>query len=117
MRTLAGNMGRALLLVVFVPIVLLAIPVILFLNLFGLNKLSAGPDYLEDNLERFLAGTESPYNWDDFCSVPLKDAELDSIRERICDFGPWSYADDSREAQLRTLLDEVRALAVAKKNA
>ena len=31
--------------------------------------------------------------------------------------GPWSYADDSREAQLRTLLDEVRALAVAKKNA
>ena len=117
MRTLAENMGRAVVFVAIVPILLLAIPVILFLNLFGLNKLSAGPDYLEDNLERFLAGTENPYDWDDFCSVPLKNAELDSIRERICDFAPWSYADDTREAQLRTLLDQVRALAVAKKNA
>lgn len=114
MRTIAGIMARAVALVALVPIVILAIPVILILNLFGLNKLSAGPDYVEDNLTRFIVGTEDSYDWDDFCSIPLKDPELDSIRERVCDFGPWNYADDSREAELRKLLDEVRAIKIAK---
>jgi hypothetical protein len=107
-------MGRAFGLLVLVPILMLSVPVILVLNLLGLNKSSAGPDYLEENIERFIAGADKPYDWDDFCSVPLKDAELDSIRARVCDFGPWNYADDSRETELRKLLDEVRAISIAK---
>lgn len=114
MRTTAGIMGRAFGLLVLTPILLLSVPVIVILNLFGLNKRSAGPDYVEDHLERFIVGTEDSYDWDDFCSVQLKDADLDSIRERICAFGPWNYADDSRESELRKLLAEVRAITSAK---
>lgn len=114
MRTTAGIMARAFGLLALMPIIFLSIPVIVVLNLLGLNKLSAGPDYLEDHLERFILGADDSYDWDDFCSVPLKDAELDSIRERICVFGPWNYADDFRETELRKLLDEVRAIKIAK---
>lgn len=114
MRTIAGMMGRAFALLVLTPILLVLTPVIVILNLLGLNKRSAGPDYVEDHLERFIAGSDGSYDWDDFCSVPLKDAELDSIRERVCAFGPWNYADDSRDAELRKLLDEVRAINIAK---
>jgi len=113
-RTTAGMMGRAFMLLALMPILLLSIPVIVILNLLGLNKLSAGPEYVERHLDRFIAGSEESRDWDDFCSVPLKDAELDSIRERVCVFGPWNYADDSREAELRKLLDEVRAITIAR---
>jgi len=108
-------MGRAVTLMALAPILVLSIPVMVVLNMFGLNKRSAGPDYLEENIERFITGTDRPYDWDDFCSIPLKNVELDSIRARVCEFGPWNYADDFREVELRKLLDEVRALAVAKK--
>ena len=114
MRTTAGMMGRAFVWLAITPIIVLSVPVILILNLLGLNKRSAGPDYLEDHLERFIGGGEGARDWDDFCSVPLKDAELDSIRERVCAFGPWNYADEYRDANLRRLLNEVRAIRIAK---
>ena len=113
MRTTAGMMARALMLLALMPIILLAIPVVLILNLFGLNKSSAGPEYVERQLERLIGGADDPHDWDDFCSIPLKDTELESIRERVCAFGPWNYADDSQEAELRKLLDEVRAIKSA----
>ncbi len=118
MRNAVGKVGHALLLVpmmlVIGPLILLAAPVILLLNLFGLNKMSAGPEYVAGYLERFIAGTEGDCDWDDFCSIPLKDAELESIRGRICDLAPWHGVSDSLDSELRGLLDEVSVIQNAK---
>ena len=35
-----------------------------------------------DIIERFLDGTGGQWDWDDFCSVRIKDPELDAIRLR-----------------------------------
>jgi hypothetical protein len=96
-----------------IPIILLAIPIILVLNLLGLNKSSDGPDYVAGYLERFVAGTEGEWDWDDFCSVPLKDERLDSIRERACAFGPPGELGEAGRAELGKLLAEVGMMVSA----
>lgn len=93
------------------PFGLLLIPVILVLNLLGLNKLKAKPEYVIDYLEKFIAGEEGGWDWDDFCSIPLTDPRLDDIRERACRFGSPSPLTEEDREELRRLLDEARALA------
>lgn len=48
-------------------------------------------------IERFLAGTAGPHEWDDFESVPLADPDCDSIRAqcaRIRDHFPPRHASE-----------------------
>lgn len=97
--------GRLLLLVIVLPIVIVVIPV---LSLLGLNKLNAGPDYVAEYLEKFIGGTEGEWDWDDFCSVALKDEGLDEIREQACRFGPPAVLGENERDELRRLLAEVR---------
>jgi hypothetical protein len=33
-----------------------------------------------DFIDAFLSGTGEPWDWDEFCSVPIADPELDAIR-------------------------------------
>jgi hypothetical protein len=35
-----------------------------------------------DIIEAFIVGTGKPYDWDDFCTFPIDDLELDQIRQR-----------------------------------
>jgi len=94
------------------PVVLLvAIIVIPILNLLGLNKKNAKPEYVIDYLEKFIAGTESGWDWDDFSSIPLTDPTLEDIRQRACEFGPWAVGELAPKIEaLRGLLEEARAV-------
>ena len=60
--------------------------------------------YLRD----FIDGSGGEWDFDDFTSIPIADARLDSIRERASRFnGPMS---DEGMAELRALLREAEAL-------
>jgi len=113
MREVVRQAGRIAAYILATPFVLLAILVIPILNLLGLNKSSAGPDYVADYLDRFIAGSEGQWDWDDFCSVPLKDEHLNSIVERACAFAPPGDLGDAERDELRKLLAEVRMTANA----
>ena len=92
------------------PFILLLVPFIPLLTWLGWNKLNAKPSYVIEYLEKFIARTEGDWDWDDFCSIPLTDEALDSIRERACDlWKPDGLGDDDIE-QLRTLRDEAKSL-------
>jgi hypothetical protein len=95
------------LLLPFIPIAIILIPI---LNALGLNKLNVGPDYLIRYLEKFIAETEGEWDWDDFCSIPLTDPELDDIRERACEFAPPLGLTDEDREELRNLLAEAKRL-------
>ncbi len=110
MRGLVRWVGRGFAYVALAPVVLLAIVVIPTLNLLGLNKLSAGPEYVAGYLERFITGSEGSQDWDDFCSIPLKDEYLDSIVQRACAFAPPENFGDAERRELQKLLIEVRKL-------
>ena len=114
MRGIIRRVGPILLVAVLIPLALLLAPVLLIIDLLGLTKSSAGPDYVAGYLERFLAGTEREWDWDDFCSVPLKDPRLDSIREQVCNFGPPNPMGDFERAKLTELLHEVQVIDHAK---
>jgi hypothetical protein len=85
---------------------MIVIPV---LNLLGLNKLKAKPEYVINYLEKFIAGAEGDWDWDDFSSIPLTDPKLESIRQRACDVGPWT-AGGVDHSVLEQLREEARAL-------
>jgi hypothetical protein len=38
-----------------------------------------------DIIEAFLNGTGGRWDWDDFCSIRIKDPDLDAIRRRCAD--------------------------------
>ncbi len=110
-----SRIGRVLILILLIPLLPFLLLLIAILNWLGLNKSGAGPDYVIDYLDRFIAGTESAYDWDDFCSVPLKDPDLDAIRERACLFEPPSAFGEKERDALRGLLEEVKASQCAKR--
>lgn len=96
------------------PLLLITLPIVLVvqavLRLLGKDKLQAGPDYVADYLTRFVAGTEGGWDWDDFCSIPLKDGRLEAIRAQVCEFEPPREMSDDERDHLRRLLAEVEAL-------
>ena len=89
-----------------IPVMIIVIPL---LNLFGLNKKKATPDYVISYLEKFIAGEDGDRDWDDFSSIPLTDPQLENIRQRACDAGPWT-ALGMDISVLQQLLEEARAL-------
>jgi hypothetical protein len=40
------------------------------------------PAEVRATLERFVAGSSSGYEWDDFISLPIRDQRLEAIRQR-----------------------------------
>jgi hypothetical protein len=58
-----------------------AVPVILFLKLFGIGQATdRSADEVAGFIRDFIDGTGGEWDWDDFISVPIKAPELDSIR-------------------------------------
>ena len=43
-----------------------------------------------DLIRRFLSGNVSPWEWDDFISIPLRDPQLESVR-KVCGSAPDDY--------------------------
>lgn len=102
-----GKILLMLALVVLLPVMIILIPI---LNLFGLNKMKASPDYVAGYLEKFIAGSEGASDWDDFCSIPLADPTLDGIVNEVCSFAPPNELNEAGRDELRRLLAEVKAL-------
>jgi hypothetical protein len=92
------------------PFLLLIVPLIPLLTWFGWNKLNAKPSYVAEYLEKFIAGTEGGWDWDDFCSIPLTDSTLDGIRDQACRLWKPGGLTESDIEHLRGLLDETRSL-------
>ena len=47
-----------------------------------MTKMDRSREEIADIIERFLVGIGSQWEWDDFCSLPIRDPQLDSIRAR-----------------------------------
>jgi len=68
-----------------------------------------------DAIESFILGTGGPWDWDDFISVPIRDVELDAIRERCARLDsefpperPGQFCGRAGMAVLRGYVDELR---------
>jgi hypothetical protein len=58
-----------------------AVPVILFLKLFGIGQSTdRSADEVAGFIRDFIEGSGGEWDWDDFISVPIKARELESIR-------------------------------------
>jgi hypothetical protein len=46
------------------------------------RKIDRSSGEIADTIERFLDGICRRWDWDDFCTVPIRDPQLDAIRLR-----------------------------------
>jgi len=72
-------------------------------------------ELLASTIERFVAGTASPYEWDDVVSVPFADPEVEAIRQeaesvdtRFPPTRPSEYCSDEGSAFLLMLVTRLR---------
>jgi hypothetical protein len=69
------------------------------------------PEEVIGYLHGFLEGTDGPWDWDNFTTMPIADTRLDDIRERVAALDvPLSEADIG---PLKALLAEAEAIAAA----
>ena len=71
-----------ILIVLLAPFVLL---LIVLTKLTGHDKADLTKEEVLEYLRRMDAGEVDGYAWDDFVNVPIKDAELDKVRERCAE--------------------------------
>ena len=90
----------------------LAIPTILFLKIFEIEKSAVRtPAEVAGFIRDFLDGTGGEWDWDDFTSVPIKNAEQEAIRTEA-DGVPLPLTATGRE-KLQMLLTRAEALKTA----
>jgi len=73
-------------LVFFVVLIILFI----LLNVFSRRRNCLNTLEIAEIIERFIEGTSSPWEWDNFISSPIKDPDLDRIRNH-CSRLPNEY--------------------------
>ncbi|MCB1647383.1 MAG: hypothetical protein KDI36_18115 [Pseudomonadales bacterium] len=73
--------------VLFFPVVLLFV---LVMKLTGNDKADLSKEEVLAYLKRMDDGEVDEYGWDDFVNVPIKNAELDEVREKC--FEIWTEA-------------------------
>jgi hypothetical protein len=69
-----------------------------------LNGITASE--VADIIEKHIQGTEGPWDWDDFTSVPIRDDRLDAIRVQCLELD--YAAPERRVQQLRGILEGLR---------
>lgn len=75
---------------VLLPFLAIGVPLALVSRFFE-NKVERTPEEVEGVLKEMAAGTVSDDMWDDFLSIPIRDARLDKIRERTEVL--WAYEE------------------------
>jgi hypothetical protein len=71
------------------------------------------PEEVADIIETFLDGTGGRWDWDDFCSIRIKDPDLDAVRRRCVDLheeDPYPAAQYCGPAGLEIMRGFVTAL-------
>jgi hypothetical protein len=79
-----------------------------FVSLLGLGVKDRSAAEVARYLRDFIDGTGGDWDWDDFESVPIRDQELDRIRQEASRVGP----PDPDLDRLRELLRQAESLAV-----
>lgn len=75
---------------VLLPFLAIGVPLALVSRFFE-NKVERTSEEVEGVLKEMAAGTVSDDMWDDFLSIPIRDARLDKIRERTEVL--WAYEE------------------------
>jgi hypothetical protein len=80
-----------------------------------LKKIARSRGEMADTIEQFVQGICWQRVWDDFCSVPIIDPQLDAIRQRCAglpkEFPPTEkngYCSEAGIAVLRGIVQELR---------
>jgi hypothetical protein len=69
-----------------------------------LNRRTAAE--VADKIERHIQGTEGPWDWDDFTSVPIADDRLDAIRVRCLELD--HALPEERMQEFREIVQRLR---------
>jgi hypothetical protein len=92
-----------------IALIPVAIPVILFLKLFGIGQnTERSAEEVAGFICDFIEDTGGEWDWDDFISVPIKDPRLEAIRAEasmVVDFTGSGFEE------LKRLLGKAEALA------
>ena len=64
-------------------------------------------------LQSFLNGTEGPWDYDDFVSIPIQDPALDSMRERVLTVNTEDEYPPSTEAGRKIIQQLLTELSIA----
>ena len=68
------------------------------------NRLT--PVQVADKIERHIQGTEGPFDWDHFTSVPISGERLDAIRLRCIELD--NRAPEQRDRELGKIVEDLR---------
>jgi hypothetical protein len=80
-----------------------------------MRKMDRSRGEIADIIERFLDGICSKWEWDDFCSWPIQDPQLEQVRLR-CALLPqefpaeqkWQYCAEAGMAVMRQFICDLR---------
>ena len=79
-----------------------------------MKKIGMSRGEVADTIERFVDGIYRRWEWDDFCSFPIVDSQLDAIRVRCAclpqEYPPAEKGHYCSEAGLEVLRQIVREL-------
>lgn len=80
-----------------------------------MRKIARSRGEMADTIERFVQGICSRWDWDDFCTAPIIDPQLDTIRLRCVDLPEefpatqkGHYCSEAGFEALREMVSELR---------
>ena len=104
-------MGLAAIVVALIGVVVVAFSV---MSVLFRRRNQPDRSRIADTLERFLNGTGSDWEWDDFVALPIQDQKLEAIRVRCLtldkEFPPANAGAYCNEEGLNVLREYVRRL-------
>ena len=118
--TLLGQVATSVYFLALIPIVAVLCVVVLLVKPFEWWFTRGKPPRMTrrqvaDEIDAFLAGRGGAWDWDDFCCVPIRDPELDAIRERCAqlhtEYPPeldGQYCGPGGIAVMREYVDKLR---------
>jgi hypothetical protein len=92
---------------IYVLIVLLAILPFFWLLTFISKRLNCmGAAEVANAIENHIQGTEGPWDWDDFTSVPIANDDLDKIRLRCLELE--TSLPEEKTTEMRQIVERLR---------
>ena len=105
--------------IIFYIIIIVILVIFIILAFLSKKRNNINPIEVADIIERFLNGSGSKWEWDDFTSGPIKDHLLDRIRihcsQLAKDYPPTKKGEYTNEKGLEILRRYVRELRVEHK--
>ncbi|MFZ1087121.1 MAG: hypothetical protein WAN35_19325 [Terracidiphilus sp.] len=87
----------------FIIVILGIVPLFRLLNYISKKRNRPTVDEVAEAIEMHIDGTEGPWDWDDFTSIPMADDRLDEIRLRCIEF-------EQNPEELKRIVEELKNL-------